>query len=67
MKYLVVLMCSVMMTGCFYQSVNISDLKKAISYCKGAENVMHINAWSVGSEIVYCTDGTSRNTNKIKL
>ncbi len=67
MKYLVVFMCSVMMTGCLYQSVNISDLKKAISYCGSVEKVMNINVHFEGSESITCTNGVSEKTVNITL
>ncbi|CAH9013565.1 hypothetical protein VP501E541_P0104 [Vibrio phage 501E54-1] len=67
MKFLVVLVCSVMMTGCFYQSVNISDLNKAASYCNGLDNIMKIDAWSTGYERIFCMDGSSKRTSEIKL
>ncbi len=67
MKYLVVFMCSVMMTGCFYQSVNISDLNKAVHYCNGLDNIMQIDSWITGGERIFCIDGSSKGTNDIKL
>ena len=67
MKYLVVFMCSVMMTGCLYQSVNISDLKKAISYCGSVEKVMYIDVYFGGRESITCTNGVSEKTVNITL
>ncbi len=67
MKYLVVFMCSLMMTGCLYQSVDISDLKKAIAYCGSVEKVMSVDVYFAGSENNTCTNGVSEKTLNITL
>ena len=55
MKY-VVLAIPFFISGCFYQSIDNIDLRKAIHTCKSIENIAYIESTAVGDEIVRCTN-----------
>lgn len=50
MKLPIILTCAAALTGCFYQSVDQSDLRKAAEFCKGSENVLTIRSGALGEE-----------------
>lgn len=54
MKFTIVLF-TLLLTGC-YQSLNNTDLKKAVYTCKGVENIEYIESTAMGDEIVRCTN-----------
>lgn len=58
MKLPIILTCAAALTGCFYQSVDQSDLRKAAEFCKGSENVLTIRSGALGEEGVKCMDGS---------
>lgn len=60
MKYLLVILACLFLQGCFYQSVNKSDITAAENKCK-AENseIYEITADFLGSEKVTCLNRKS--------
>ena len=58
MKLPIILACVAALTGCLYQSVDQSDLRKSAEFCKGADNVLNIKAGALGGEWVKCMDGS---------
>ena len=53
MKILVFVMC-LSLTGCFYQTVNQFDIKRASKSCGGVEKIVQISAAFDGQEKVLC-------------
>lgn len=58
MKYLKLLVCSLALTltGCFYQSTDIRDIKVAIEVCGELDKVFQIDSFFNGKEYVTCTN-----------
>ena len=64
MKYLLL---ALMLSGCMYQTTNITDIMKAQKFCLGRGGILHIKANFLGVEHISCIDGSSMVTNKVKL
>ncbi len=60
MKTLLALMISINLSGCMFQKVDSSDILWGSNFCKGVNNIVYIEATSVGSERVFCLDGTTK-------
>lgn len=56
MKFLVVILSCVMLSGCFYQTVNQYDIRRAIKLCGSIENVVEISSYATGAETATCFD-----------
>lgn len=57
MKYLsilTVLLVALLLTGCFYQTVNQFDIQRASKACGGVEKIVGISAAFDGQEKVLC-------------
>lgn len=67
MKLLIVLLTSTLLSGCFWQTANHSDLQKAAYFCKGIENVESITVALEGSEKIKCLDGTVEFADNISI
>jgi len=67
MKLLIILITSTLLSGCFWQTANHSDLQKAAYFCKGIENVESIQINSNGDEKVLCLDGTRSYIHKVAI
>lgn len=55
MKKLIVIL-SLALSGCFYQSVNYSDIDHAAKFCGGVQNISELSANMLGGESVRCHD-----------
>ena len=53
MKYLS-LLSALLLTGCFYQTVNQFDIQRASKVCGGVEKIVQISAAFNGQEKVLC-------------
>lgn len=53
MKKYIVAIC-LLLNGCFYQSVNMWDIERAITLCGNLDNVVEITASFDGNERVIC-------------
>ena len=62
MKKLIVVL-SFALSGCFYQSVNFSDIDNAAKFCGGVQDIAELSANFLGGESVICHD-RSRTTLK---
>ena len=57
MKYLLILILALSMSGCFYQSVNKSDIDSATKICQNVQaEVVEIRASCFGDETVVCSN-----------
>lgn len=75
MKKLFLISCVVLLSGCFYQSVDDNDIALGKLYCesKGSE-IKNIEVWWNGSEKVHCKNNdwtnlhilSSEEINKLK-
>jgi hypothetical protein len=65
MKLLIILLTSILLSGCFWQTANHSDLQKAAYFCKGIENVEKIDVRFDSYEVVICLNGKTENTSTI--
>ena len=52
----IILVLPFFVSGCFYQSINNTDLRKAVYTCNGVENIAYIESTALGDEIVRCTN-----------
>ena len=48
---------ALLLTGCFYQTVNQFDIERASKACGGVEKVVEISAGYLGNEVVLCKNG----------
>jgi hypothetical protein len=67
MKQLLILALTLSLTGCFYQSANNTDLRKAEYFCNGLDNVDTVAVYFSGKEVVVCLDGNESRMWDIKL
>lgn len=56
MKTIIVLLAVVLLSGCFYQTVDSRDIRNAIKFCGSVEEVAEISADFLGGEMVLCFD-----------
>lgn len=56
MKFLILLIISLNLTGCFYQSTTGHEANLARIYCKDKGGILKIETWSMGEVNVYCND-----------
>lgn len=62
MKFLYILP-ALFLSGCFYQTANSYDIKRAIKSCGSIENIVNLEIWALGDESVRCADPTkNKNT-----
>ena len=52
----IILVLPFFVSGCFYQSINNTDLRKAVYTCKGVENIAYIESTALGDVIVRCAN-----------
>ncbi len=60
-KLALILSSSLMLSGCFYQSVDQYDISRAVKVCGSAENIVRIKSHFLGSENVRCFDTKGGN------
>lgn len=56
MKKLLMIAPVLLLSGCFYQTVNNVDIERAIYACKGAQNIATVTIVLDGGEWVLCKD-----------
>lgn len=62
MKSKVILILSILaLSGCFYQTADSHDIRRATEVCKGVENIHEISSHFTGTETVTCFDGEYTN------
>jgi hypothetical protein len=67
MKLLIILLTTTLLSGCFWQTANHSDLQKAAYFCKGIENVQEIEIKANGNEYVICLNGSKSSLNRVHI
>ena len=65
-KLALILIGSLMLSGCFYQKVNNYDLHRSVVFCKSLENIAEIAVFADGEESVVCMDGLKSSLTAIK-
>lgn len=66
MKVIAIILVGVLLTGC-YQSLNQTDIKKAIKYCGTVENIEYVEAHMNGDEAVKCLNKDSTFLNRVAM
>ena len=66
MKYLVFIP-TILLSGCFYQSVDQFDIQRAIVYCGGVEKVVSIDSDALGVEHAKCIKKPMRSLTGVTL
>ena len=67
MKILFLLFSIVILQGCWYQKVDITDIKKAQQFCKSRGGVKYIRIdWEM-TEVVFCINGEDKRLGSVKL
>ena len=56
---------ALLLTGCFYQTVNQFDIERASKACGGVEKVVEISAHAQGDEVVLCKNGKKYNLHMV--
>lgn len=62
-----VLVLAIPLSGCFYQSVNNVDIRKAIKYCGSLENIVEIQSHAHGREWAFCDNRARSDLDDILL
>lgn len=65
-KLLIPAIC-LLLSGCFYQTLDNVDIRKGIHYCDGADNIRDMNSTFLGDEYVVCVDGARTHLMDVKL
>ena len=60
-KLAALVLVTLSLSGCFYQSVNQYDIQRAITICGSLEKIVEINSHHSGVETVLCSTGSERN------
>lgn len=58
MKLLASIIFLITLQGCFYQTVDFADIKRATQLCTDHEGIYKIRTTALGFEATYCIDGT---------
>lgn len=66
MKVIAIVLAGALLTGC-YQSINQTDIKKAVTFCDGIENIEYIDSHANGIEVVYCLNGNEIFLSRVKM
>jgi hypothetical protein len=66
-KILSIIVCSLLLQGCFYQTINHWDIERAAYFCNGIEAVVEITARFDGEEHVTCHNGDATYLIKVKI
>lgn len=61
MKFLYILP-ALLLSGCFYQTANLYDIKRAIKSCGSIDNIVKLEIWALGDESVRCLDPTKNKS-----
>lgn len=67
MKYLMLVLLSLFLQGCFYQSVNENDIRLGTEWCKtkGTE-LLFIDSYWIGSETAFCKNNLKVNLHSLQ-
>jgi len=57
LKLLPIVACTLLLQGCFWQTVNQWDLQRATYFCGSVEAVAEVTVTFAGGETVTCIDG----------
>jgi len=57
---IVIILSTISLSGCVYQSVDHHDIQRATKVCGSIENVANIAADFIGQEFVMCYDSNVR-------
>lgn len=67
LKKLLILVLCTNLTGCMWQDLNNTEIRKALHFCKSTENIEWVSAWALGGGSVRCVDGKYDLLNKITI
>jgi hypothetical protein len=67
LKLLFISICSLFLSGCFYQTANHIDIQRAIYFCDGASNIVEVDVYFNGFEHVLCIDGTVAQLSQVVI
>lgn len=60
-KAILIILSTISLSGCVFQSVNQYDIQRAIAVCGRVEQIVEISASFLGSESVVCLDSKTEN------
>jgi len=60
-KVVSVILVTISLSGCMYQTVNQYDIQRSITICGSLEKIVEISAHHSGGETVLCSTGSERN------
>ena len=66
-KILILLVTSITLSGCLYQSVDKVELEKGLRYCEGKGGLRNIDEWFDSDTKIECVDGTKIFERNLKL
>lgn len=64
MRSIFVILSSVVLSGCFYQATNQSDIQTAIKACGSLETIVEIQSYFIGNEWVKCANRSDMMLNQ---
>lgn len=64
---LIVLILSFVLSGCYYQKADITDIKKATQFCNDKGGIKHIVINMMGEEHVSCVNGADESLMNVTL
>ena len=67
MKTLAIIAASFLLSGCFYQTVNQTDLYKAVNFCGSVEKITYVSSHFIGGGFVGCRNGKRANLNNMEV
>ena len=56
---------ALLLTGCFYQTVNQFDIERASKACGGVEKIVEISSTFLGGESALCKNGKKNYLHKV--
>ena len=65
-KIVLILASSLMLSGCFYQTIDQYDIHRAIALCGSVANIHQIDSYSLGGGNATCYSGEQASLGGIK-
>jgi hypothetical protein len=67
LKLLPIVACTLLLQGCFYQTVNQWDLQRATYFCGSVEAVVEVQSTFLGDEFITCINGNRVEASEVKI
>jgi hypothetical protein len=67
LKLLPIVACTLLLQGCWYQTVDHLDLQRATYFCGSVEAVAEVQSWWLNEVYVTCINGNRIRASEVKI